>query len=150
MKKTLILSTLAALIMIFGCSQGNNESDADTANSREVVNPNGTSELAQLMRDMFEAGMASKKQIAAGESPAIELDYEQFLSAHPTDSAMIDYPQYESMARAYIQAMQRLEQADASEAAEAHMTMVSTCRSCHTISCRGPLAKIDKLALPGE
>ena len=48
--------------------------DYNSPEKREVpavINPNGDSELALLMRDMFEDGMRLKEQIAKGEQPDI-------------------------------------------------------------------------------
>ncbi len=118
---------------------------ADTRKSH----PNGISELAQLMNDMYAMGQESKAGIIKGEDFDIDIDYRSILTATPTDAFIADFPEFEPLARQYIEAMDRLERAGSQrERIAAHKAMVASCVACHSLSCSGPLVRIRKLHLP--
>ncbi len=113
------------------------------------VNPNGSSELALLMRDMHEAAVQAKADIEKGMVPDIQLDFSSLTTATPTKSTMVDFDGFEALSASYVTAMRALQQAtDSASAAVAHTAVVNTCLSCHQISCQGPIPRIRKLQLP--
>ncbi len=50
----------------------------------KVYNPNGDSELALLIRDLFDEAMEVKKDIKDGKTPKLRLDYDKIISAKAT------------------------------------------------------------------
>jgi len=111
--------------------------------------PNGISELAQLMNDMYAMGQESKARILKGEDVEIDIDYHSILTATPTDAFIADFPEFEALARQYIDAMDQLDRAEKQhERIAAHKAMVASCVACHSLSCSGPLVRIRKLRLP--
>lgn len=146
MKRTVTLILIGLFVCMMACNKETDDSEAGTA--ADKINPNGSSELALLMRHMFDAAMYSKNQIIKGNDAEMTVEYEKILTAKPTDSSMIDYPEFKPLAKSYISAMERLDTVSKDNAPQAHMAVVSTCKSCHTISCPGPMERIEKLELP--
>lgn len=121
-----------------GCSPG-----SDKPNTVRPINPNGDSELALLMREMFEESDKIKQQVQAGETPTGLKRFESIHSAVPTDSDASG-PIFESMATAYIESVKALEKADSTSVFRFN-AMVDQCMNCHTEFCPGPKVKIKKL-----
>ncbi len=157
MKKLRIsyLPGLLVLLLIWSaCGKDTKEkATAEKAGSHKVdtrkSHPNGISELAQLMNDMYAMGVESKAGILNDEDVEIDIDYRSILTATPTDAFIADFPEFEPLARQYIDAMDRLGRAELrSERIAAHEAMVASCVACHSLSCQGPLVRIRKLRLP--
>ncbi len=120
--------------------------EMETAQPEVPLNPNGDSELALLMRAMYDDAMLVKEQVEAGETPTISVNPQPILTATPSDPESTASPQYKSFARAYIHSVNQL--GGATEDVEALYTgMVNTCMSCHTAVCPGPRVRIKKLYL---
>lgn len=114
----------------------------------EDVNPNGSSELALLMRQMHTSAAKAKAALQSGEVPEITVDYSAITTAMPTDASMVDFEGFLPLAKGYTAAMASLQSAtDSASAATAYMQMINTCLACHQQSCRGPIPRIRKLKL---
>lgn len=109
------------------------------------INPNGDSELALLMRAMYEDAAQMKAAIDRGETPKPSLDHEALLTAAATEPEKAASPTYQVHARSYLQALKGLQQADAPQAAVLFKGMVDSCMGCHTALCPGPRVRIKKL-----
>jgi cytochrome c556 len=107
--------------------------------------PNESSELAVLMRDMFEDAERMKADIAAGKTPSPQVDYERILSATATEPDKAASPEFKAFADSYISVMHSFNNANAEEAGGIFSDMVSTCTNCHESMCPGPLVRINKL-----
>ena len=59
-----------------------------------MVNPNGDSELAILMRDMYDEGMLVKQSIIDGENPELKLNYDHIHTATPTEEGKNQSTEY--------------------------------------------------------
>ncbi|MCB0571390.1 MAG: hypothetical protein KDC66_16580 [Phaeodactylibacter sp.] len=111
----------------------------------QPVNPNGDSELALLMRAMFDDALQMKEQIERGEQARTGLDFEKILTAQATQPEKAASTEYKVHALSYLQTMQALQQADAAQASSLYESMVNSCTGCHQALCPGPLARIKKL-----
>jgi hypothetical protein len=108
-----------------------------------VINPNGDSELALLMREMFTEGERIKHQIEAGEAPSGLKKFKLIHSAIPTD-ANASGPLFESFATSYLEAIKELEASDTVSFFKFNR-MIDQCMNCHTEFCPGPKRRIKKL-----
>ena len=125
-------------VLIIGCSTGSEEPKTATP-----INPNGDSELALLMREMYEESDRIKQQVQAGKTPTGLKRFEAIHTAVPTDSDASG-PVFESMATAYIESVKALEKADSSSVFRFN-ALVDQCMNCHSQFCPGPKVRIKKL-----
>lgn len=137
MKNYLVAILLIGLIYSLGCNTPKNAS----------VNPNGDSELAVLMRDMFDDGMDMKERISKGKLPKSHIDVGGLFTAEPTDSAQIAGPEYAAYAKAYEMAYNNLMTSEGDDIVPAYNSLVSTCISCHEATCPGPIVRIKKMEI---
>lgn len=140
MKKSLISSAIIMSVIWLGC----NDSPKNTSG---IINPNGDSELALLMRQMFDEGMVTKQQIIEGEVPEIKVEYVKMHTAQATEPEKVARPEYATFAKACEQAAEDLEVAEVSQRVDAYQSLVATCMNCHQAMCPGPMVKIKKLYL---
>lgn len=150
MKKWLLLLPVIGFLAIASCSE-ENEDAVQTQEEKPVdTNPNGSSELALLMRQMFDEGMEMKEAVMEGKRVESNLPYHNIITATPTEERFKSDPDFPVFAEAYIEAMQNLEEASPEEARLHYSTMITTCMSCHQDMCPGPIVKIEKLYLEEE
>ena len=140
MKKTLALLPLCCLLLWQACSD-------DKTGTTKPLNPNGDSELALLMRQMFDDGMRVKEQIQKGEKVGVQVDFEKILTAKATDPEKMQPAEFQGLATAYVEAMRALKAAKPEEAKALYSSMVTTCMNCHHNTCPGPMVRIKKLVL---
>jgi hypothetical protein len=120
---------------------------ATTAKPAKDVNPNGSSELAKLMRNMYDHGQAVKKQIQE-QAPKLDLELFQGIhSATPTDPN-VRTPEFEGFANSWQTSMKNLGGCAESDRPQMFNMMVDNCMSCHTAFCPGPRMRIKKLYIP--
>ncbi|MCC6724728.1 MAG: hypothetical protein IT258_09470 [Saprospiraceae bacterium] len=139
MKKTIALLPLCCLLLWQACS-------GDKA-SGKPLNPNGDSELALLMREMFEDGMRVREQVKNGQAIDIQVDFEKIMTAKATDPKKMQPDDFPQLAGSYVEAMKALKAAPAAEVQERYTAMVATCMNCHENICPGPTVRIKKLIL---
>ncbi|MBI1228412.1 MAG: hypothetical protein GC192_24470 [Bacteroidetes bacterium] len=138
MKKLIALIPLVCLLLWQACSN-------DNTGTSKSLNPNGDSELALLMRQMFEDGERVHAQIQKGEPVSIQVDFEKIMTAKATDPAKMQGPEFPHFAASYVEAMKALRDAPPAEAQDKYSAMVATCMNCHEQSCPGPMVRIKKL-----
>lgn len=114
-------------------------------NDAPPLNPNGDSELALLMRAMFDDALLMKQQIEEGKPPRPGLDYQKILTAEATEPAKAASDTYKVHALSYLQTIKALQQADAAQASTLYNNMVNSCMGCHQALCPGPTVRIRKL-----
>lgn len=119
-------------------------SEENTVKQRPL-NPNGDSELALLMRAMFDEAQQIKQQIANGDSITLSLDHEKILSAHATEPRKAASPEYKAFAKSYLQTIKNLETVSYAQRADVYDNLVANCMTCHQAMCPGPIVKIKKL-----
>ena len=140
--KALVSSTLLSLIILLSCQK-------DSPN-RKPLNPNGDSELAILMRDMYDEGMQLKQSVINGEEPAMKLNYHHINMATPTEAGKNASHEYLLFAKAYEASVERFKNASEAERPEAYQNMVDNCMSCHSAVCQGPMVRIKKMYLTND
>lgn len=109
------------------------------------LNPNGDSELALLMREMYDDGMKTKQQLLDRKEPEVHVKYKNIHTAKSTESLHVDPANFSPYALAYEAAMDSFIAADASNKVAAYQTMVNACMNCHQTVCPGPKVKIKHL-----
>ncbi|MCB0560932.1 MAG: hypothetical protein H6573_26175 [Lewinellaceae bacterium] len=117
----------------------------EVKNEAPPLNPNGDSELALLMRAMFDDALLMKQQIEQGEPAQPGLDYQKILTAQATEPEKAASNTYKVHALSYLQTIKALQQADAAQAATLYENMVNSCMGCHKALCPGPTVRIRKL-----
>ncbi|MCB0548882.1 MAG: hypothetical protein KDD19_14980 [Phaeodactylibacter sp.] len=117
----------------------------NTQNDPPPLNPNGDSELALLMRAMFDDALLMKQQIEQGNVPKPGLDYQKILTAEATEPDKAASNDYKVHALSYLQTIKALQEADAPQAASLYKNMVNSCMGCHQALCPGPTVRIKKL-----
>ena len=122
-----------------GCTQ---EQQRQTKNKRPI-NPNGDSELALLMRDMFTESDSLKQLVMNGKALSGLNKYEQIHTAIATDPT-VRGPVFDAFSDAYIEAIRQLETSDTTSTQQFN-NMVTQCMNCHTEFCPGPRKRIKKL-----
>lgn len=144
------LKVIVGFFFIFAMAVSYTEEAEDTTTIEEpvpqqIINPNGDSELALLMRAMFDEAQLIKKQIADGEPISINLDHEKILTAHATDPDKAASDEYKAFASLYLQNIEKLQSAEPAQLVSAYDNVVQNCMSCHKALCPGPVVKIKKL-----
>lgn len=152
------ISCLSALILItLLISCGNNTAEKEKTSEKKdsgtcavpIVgnNPNGSSELSQLMRKMQSSVQSLKEMIEKGELPA--KFPEEFLKIHtaqPTDSET-KKESFNAFADAYLQNLKTLYSSSKEDIKGNYNAVINACESCHGEHCPGPLRAIRKLKL---
>lgn len=144
-----ILSSLLVFIFLVGCS--NNEETCATPSEKEVhsTNPNGDSELALLMRDMFSDSWKARQAVLKGKETKLDIETLQRIhKAQATEPEKAASPVFAAMSNTYLASVKALNAADGDSArTRAYTLMISQCEVCHKQFCPGPLVKIKKLKL---
>jgi hypothetical protein len=112
------------------------------------LNPNGDTELALLMRAMFDEGMDIKADIESGKHPEINLEHEKILTAEATQPEEAASPEFKSLANKYLFAVRQLGAKNNMDAGKKYDDRVQACMDCHRSMCPGPLERIKKLKRP--
>ena len=131
---------VGTIMLAVACQSGEQQL---AAKKKRPINPNGDSELALLMRDMFEESDSLKQLVANGKQLTGLKKYKDIHSAIPTDPTVTG-PVFESFAAAYISSIEALETADSASVFNFNH-MVDQCMNCHTEFCPGPKKRIKKL-----
>lgn len=112
----------------------------------EIVNPNGDSELAIVMRNIhFEANKVGR-QLESGENVDLTklLELSSLLKTSvPTDSSVLD-DAYFAFSNSLESSVKKMNSEDA---VIEFNNMVQTCVACHKNTCPGPIKKIQKLSI---
>ena len=135
-----ISSLLFFLLLLISCS-----TEPAPSSVQRPINPNGDSELALLMRAMFEEALEVKQQLQKEETPKFYLEHEKILTVMATEPAKANSPEYKGFAQSYLQTLNELKMAGADEKMELYDDMVNQCMVCHQSMCPGPLMKIKRL-----
>lgn len=144
-----MLKVFMILLLIFtiavSCSEEPQQVESPQLIKKKIINPNGDSELALLMRAMFDEAELIKQQVAEGRRVKTKLNYEEILTAHATEPEKAASPKYKAFAEAYLQTMESLKTAGPDQVISIYDEMVAQCMSCHQAMCPGPMVKIKKL-----
>ena len=149
-----IFALILLLFVFIACNQNNNSDAVSTDQAKKdslancSINPNGQSELAELMRQMQGHINSIRDAAIAGTMSG---DMPEFLNtiytAKPTDSTMVD-SEFDSRADEYLAAVKDLYHRYPESQKIAFNTVISKCQSCHEHYCPGPLVVIKKMYIP--
>ncbi len=133
---------LVTLLLALAC-----ERRAEVAATRADPNPNGSSELAWLMRDMQAQGRAWRDAISGGqELGGYPAAFDRLTTATPTDAA-IKNETFDPLAAEFLTRTRELVQAPAEGRRAAYGRWVEGCLSCHATMCEGPVPAIEAMRL---
>lgn len=134
-----------------GCSSSEEQQAEDSCPPDTVevspINPNGDSELALLMRQLF-YDTDSLKQIVVVEGKEVPQEFitalENVHTANPTDPEVktAEFTAYNDL---MINAAKEL--SDAEDKEEAYNQFLNRCIDCHKVVCPGPIKRIKKLVI---
>lgn len=143
-----IMGCLLGASFFLACGQKDSgEKSEEIKSSKEIVNPNGDSELALLMRSMFDESMAAKKLIQEGKpAPNFSEEFVAIHTAKETDPN-VRTEEFRSLSEFFLKQVAVLEKAGPEERISAHNNMVASCLACHAEYCPGPMLKIKKLRI---
>jgi hypothetical protein len=128
---------LLAFVVCIGCEQ------QPKTKSNKPINPNGDSELALLMRNMFSESDSLKQLILVGKSLSGLKRFEDIHTAIATDPTVLG-PVFDSFSDAYIDAIRQLESSDSASVLKFN-NMVTQCMNCHSQFCPGQKKRIRQL-----
>ncbi|MFZ2898440.1 MAG: hypothetical protein WA004_07460 [Saprospiraceae bacterium] len=110
-----------------------------------AINPNGDSELALLMRAMYDDAAQMKEAIARGEQPKPTINHALMLTASATEPDKAASDTYKNWAQSYLHTVEALQNGDLEMAPDLFDNMVGNCMGCHTDLCPGPKMRIKNL-----
>lgn len=112
------------------------------------VNPNGSSPLAMMMRDMLETGQKMRSEIMEGKAPStMPAAYHDMTKTQPTEG-MIDNPAvFEGFSKHFLATWDSL-YTPGINTTTAFNSVVNSCINCHKSYCQGPIPAISKLKIP--
>lgn len=132
------LIVLVLGILLFACNESNNQSE------KVLIDPNNTSEMALLMRDMFTQLDSVKLKLEFGHDLSnSKLNFALIHEQEATDESFRKEG-LEGMSWAYSNAVYQFND---SPTLINYRTVVNSCVSCHQSLCPGPLERIDNLII---
>lgn len=145
MNRAFVLSAILCfgILLLTDCTH----QECATETKTGIVNPNGDSELALLMRALFEDGMAVRAAVLDGQKPVFSYSPEEILTAHATEPEKAASPEYKAFSEVYIHAARALEAAGPEDRPVMYQSMIQACMTCHQALCPGPMRKIERLYL---
>jgi cytochrome c556 len=131
-------------VLLWSCQKAQEETQDKPEEA--LLYPNKDSELALLMRDMYEDAASMKKALEAQKLPEdFRAKFKQIHSAEATDPT-VRSAAFDNMSEAFLAQVEALYQPiSPSERSKAFNLMVQNCISCHQVHCPGPIKKIKKL-----
>ncbi len=154
LKRFIVLGCLTGASFFVACNQieqPQEDQAAESAKSEKAekkLEMYEESELALLMRKMYEDNLAIGEEIKKGNLPeSFPEDFKTIHTAVATNPEELDAT-FDALAKEYLKNMEAITAAENQmEATEAYNNMIGTCASCHQIYCQGPLAKIRKMRI---
>ncbi|TAE72752.1 MAG: hypothetical protein EAZ85_08925 [Bacteroidetes bacterium] len=150
MKKIILIISFLCFITIFfyNCTKKIVSTADNNTAPKEMgeTNPNGSSELALLMREMDKDSWKIREAIEKNQNiPDIKDKFAKLHTATPTEIDKKDAT-YKVMGDAFLVSVDNLYKANSKEEKlSAYNIMVNNCLNCHKAACPGPIVKIKKL-----
>ncbi|TCP22888.1 hypothetical protein EV195_11015 [Tenacibaculum skagerrakense] len=113
--------------------------------NKKIKSPNQDSELALLMREMYDEAIMNKKNITNNKPLKINLDHEKILNAIATEPEKAASSEFKAFANSYLQSIEKLKYSNSHQKKEYFENVVNNCMACHQTLCPGPLVRIKKL-----
>jgi hypothetical protein len=141
--KNLRLVIILTLLVVFVSSCGDeNGCEAEKTN---VINPNGDSELAILMREMVKHAQDSKDSISINaELPEYPEKFSGIFFAKKIDPN-IDKQMFDGLAQVYLNNLKFFQKSEPINRRSSYNNLIRSCEGCHQNFCSGPLKRINKL-----
>lgn len=149
MKKVICISPFILIgfcILLNACDQ-KVESRQEESIEEVALNPNGDSELALLMRGMYDEADRIRHQIENNEKVTVELNHLNILTAHTTEAGKANSAEFKAFASIYLKRLEELKTAEDSEKVGHYQSLIESCMSCHQAICPGPIVRIKKLRI---
>ena len=141
MKYFLTILLLAGSVFFFRISEG----ETSEITLQDEQNPNGSSELSLLMRDMQKYTNQAKADIKAGKKPApYPAEFDKIHTAKISEG-MEKSDFYKSFADLYVMAVKNYASSNSKNRIETYNNMVAACLACHSQHCPGPVPVIKKM-----
>ena len=129
---------LFSILLLVACN-------SNSTKENKVFNPNGDSELALLMREMFDSSMEAKEKLEANEAIDMLKSFDHMKVVEATEPEKANSDLYKVMADAYLASVDAMNKAPKSH--QKFNQMVDNCMGCHQAMCPGPMVKIKRLYL---
>ena len=149
MKTVLITITIFVsvwFLQIVQPEQNNNSAMADTT----YANPNGSSELSLLMREMQEYTVKAKEALKNNSAPAAYPTAFDDIYKAAISEGMTKSDFYDQFSDLYITAVKNYSKSNPKERVETYNNMVNACLACHSQHCPGPVPVIKKMVWDPE
>lgn len=146
MSKPFCLRVFSLLIILcFACNSNNSKAEEDC--SPKIINPNGDSELALLMRELYVFSDSIK--IQSQQNRAIDTDKLKALLNNLTTATPTDSNVHGEVFNGFAEKMKwQLNNLKTDSNFVFHFNnMVNACVDCHNEFCPGPIKKINKLKI---
>lgn len=144
MKKIVALLFLLFVILVLHSCQQKDES------CEAPLNPNGTSELAELMRHMMDYVKQEREAILNHTNKIVVSEgFEKILTAQATEGMEIteNFPSY---GKHFLQQLETYKNCAEEQRTETFNSLIASCVNCHTSHCPGPIGAIEKNILDTE
>lgn len=110
------------------------------------INPNGDSELSDLMRQMLDDMRVARNGVMNGQTDLkIPTSHKRMVCTWPTDENARN-PLFAAMANKYMESVHDFNKAGKADLKRFN-AVIDSCAACHEQSCRGPLVVINPLKL---
>ena len=139
---------IAVFVFALACQDAQPPKEAESCEKPAAGNnPNGSSELSLLMRQMQRSADSMKQIILAGKTPDVFPEsFRDIDVAKPTD-AETKKPSFKAFSAEYIKRLEQLCKSAQQEASNNYNAVIDACLSCHGDHCPGPVKAINKLKL---
>jgi hypothetical protein len=135
-----LIYALIGIVFMMSCNK--NPSQSSEGEKPEMYK---TSELAQLMRQMYQDNDSIKAKLLRGEWPdSLPSYFASIHTAKATTPSDINAT-FKALADDYLHRFDSLKNASPAVRIDAYNHLVSGCISCHQVYCNGPIPKIQKL-----
>ena len=129
---------LLSIFLLLACN-------SNSTKKSKVFNPNGDSQLALLMREMFDSSMEAKQKLEANQAIDVLASFDHMKVVEATEPEKANSDLYKVMADAYLASVDAMNKAPKSH--QKFNQMVDNCMGCHQAMCPGPMVKIERLYL---
>ncbi len=130
------------VLVAFGCK----ETKEEPKEKKELIMAK-TSEMAQLMNEMYAYNESIKQQIIdGGFDNSFPEKFKNIHSAVLTDPNDRD-ESFESFSKLFLEAQQAVFESQSEDLTANYNKAINACISCHEVKCVGPIPRIKKLLI---
>ena len=126
------------LILVLGCNT------KETSEKKVIIDPNPTSEMAQLMRDMTNELASIRERLINEEDLDQNLLNFALIHEQEVTDPSFNKPHVQPMSETYTYAVDAFNE---NPTKSNYTAIINNCLSCHQLSCPGPVVRIKKLSL---